>query len=112
MWCWLAESQLRTTGRFWTGGGTSTTLKDAANVADLASRGRCQYYDRPSEKIIELRDLLSLRRRLKKDEHVIRVRIRNTVLAKYFPELDKFFNTGKGEILSIVKWCPNPAKIA
>lgn len=86
--------------------------KDAANIADLASRGRCQYYDRPSEKIIELRDLLSLRRRLKKDEHRIRVRIRNTVLAKYFPELDKFFDTGRGEILSIVKWCPNPAKIA
>jgi len=87
-------------------------LKDAANVADLASRGRCQYYDRPSDRIIELRDLLSLRRRLKKDEHIIRVRIRNSILAKYFPELDKFFNTGKGEILSVVKWCPNPAKIA
>mgnify|MGYP001610590428 FL=1 len=86
--------------------------KDAANVADLASRGRCQYYDRPSEKIVEMRDLLSLRRRLKKDEHGIRVRIRNTVLAKYFPELDKYFDTGRGEILSIVKWCPNPAKIA
>ncbi len=85
--------------------------KDAANVADLASRGRCQYYDRPSEKIVEMRDLLSLRRRLKKDEHGIRVRIRNTVLAKYFPELDRFF-TGRGESLSIVKWCPNPAKIA
>jgi len=86
--------------------------KDAANVADLASRGRCQYYDRPSEKIVEMRDLLSLRRRLKKDEHGIRVRIRNTVLAKYFPELDKYFDTGRGEILSIVKWCPNPVKIA
>jgi transposase len=86
--------------------------KDAANVADLASRGRCQYYDRPLEKIIEVRDLLSLRRRLKKDEHGIRVRIRNTVLAKYFPELDRFFDTGRGESLSIVKWCPNPAKIA
>jgi transposase len=67
--------------------------------------------DRPSEKIVEMRDLLSLRRRLKKDEHGIRVRIRNTVLAKYFPELDRFF-TGRGESLSIVKWCPNPAKIA
>ena len=86
--------------------------KDAANIADLASRGRCQYYDRPSEKIIELRDLLSLRRRLKKEEHGIRVRIRNTLLAKYFPELDRFFNTSRGESLSIVKWCPNPAKIA
>ena len=40
------------------------------------------------------------------------MRIRNTVLAKYFPELDKYFDTGRGEILSIVKWCPNPAKIA
>jgi transposase len=37
--------------------------KDAANVADLVSRGRCLFYDVPSQEIFELRSLLSLRRR-------------------------------------------------
>ncbi|OQW98584.1 MAG: IS110 family transposase [Desulfobacteraceae bacterium A6] len=86
--------------------------KDAANVADLASRGRCQYYDRPSEKIIELRDLLSLRRRLKKEEHSLRMRIRNGLLAQYFPELDRFYNACESESLAIVRWCLNPEGIA
>src|SRR4030042_6101511 len=36
--------------------------KDAANIADLVSRGRCLYYDVPDPKITDLRNLLSLRR--------------------------------------------------
>jgi transposase len=55
--------------------------KDAANVADLVSRGRCLYLDWPSDQIINLRYLLSLRRRLKKHEHSLRMRIRNGLLA-------------------------------
>ena len=43
--------------------------KDAANIADLVSRGKCHYYDMPSTSILEIRSLLSLRRRLKKEEH-------------------------------------------
>jgi transposase len=45
--------------------------KCAANIADLVSRGRFLYYDFPSGQINELRQLLSLRRRLKKEEHSI-----------------------------------------
>jgi transposase len=86
--------------------------KDAANVADLVSRGRCLYYDVPCAQIEQLRDLLSLRRRLKKEEHSIKMRIRNTVLAKYFPELDRFYSACESESLAIVRWCLNPAKIA
>ena len=86
--------------------------KDAANVADLVSRGRCLYYDLPSSKIDELRDLLSLRRRLKKEEHSLRMRIRNNLLAKFFPELDRFYSACKTETLAIVKWCLDPNKIA
>ena len=41
--------------------------KCAANIADLVSRGKCLYYDMPSEQITELRSFLSLRRRLKKE---------------------------------------------
>jgi len=86
--------------------------KDAANIADLVSRGRCLYYDLPSSKIDELRELLSLRRRLKKEEHSLRMRIRNNLLAKYFPELDRFYSACETESLSIVTWCLDPNKIA
>jgi transposase len=86
--------------------------KDAANIADLVSRGKCLYYDSPSPKINELRDLLSLRRRLKKEEHSLRLRIRNNLLAKYFPELDRFFSACESENLAIVRWCLNPNKVA
>jgi transposase len=86
--------------------------KDAANVADLVSRGRCLFYDVPSEKIAQLRVLLSLRRRLKKEEHSLRTRIRNGLLAQYFPELDQFYSTCESENLAIVRWCLSPDKIA
>ena len=86
--------------------------KDAANVADLVSRARCLYYDLPSSNIDEIRDLLSLRRRLKKEEHSLRMRIRNSLLAKFFPELDRFYGACESETLAIVKWCLDPNKIA
>ncbi len=54
--------------------------KCAANVADLISQGKCLFYDSPPEAIVELRSLLSLRRRLKKEEHSLRMRIRNSLL--------------------------------
>jgi len=86
--------------------------KDAANVADLISRGRCVYYDSPSKEIEELRSLLSVRRRLKKEEHSLKMRIRNGLLAQYFPELDQFYSACESESLAIIKWCLDPDKIA
>lgn len=86
--------------------------KDAANIADLVSRGRCLYYDDPSPRIMDLRELLSLRKRLKKEEHSLRMRIRNHILAKYFPELDRFYGACESETLSIVRWCLDPGIIA
>jgi len=86
--------------------------KDAANVADLVSRGKCLYYDYPSGRINELRQSLSLRRRLKKEEHSLRMRIRNHLLAQYFPELDRFYSACETETLAIVRWCLDPARIA
>ena len=86
--------------------------KDAANIADLVSRGRCLYYDFPSTNINEVRQSLSLRRRLKKEEHSLRMRIRNNLLAQYFPELDRFYNACETESLAIVRWCLDPSRIA
>jgi hypothetical protein len=47
--------------------------KDAANIADLISRGRCQFYDLAEGDIRELRSLLAYRTKLKKQEHALRM---------------------------------------
>jgi len=86
--------------------------KDSANVADLISQGKCLYYDYPTMPLRDLRNLLSLKRRLKKQEHGTKVRIRNHLLAQYFPEFDRYFGKGCSESLPIVKWCLNPSIIA
>jgi len=86
--------------------------KDSANVADLVSRGKCQFYDDPGPEIMALRNLLSLRKRLKKEEHSMRMRIRNSLLAKFFPEMDRHWGSGLDENLAIVKWYLDPRKIA
>ena len=86
--------------------------KDSANVADLISQGKVLYYDLPSAALRDLRELLSLKRRLKRQEHGLRVRIRNHLLAQYFPELDRYYGEGEAEGLKIVKWCVAPSVIA
>jgi transposase len=86
--------------------------KDAANVADLISQAKCMYYEYPCGPMRDLRGLLSLKRRLKKQEHAARVRIRNHLLAQYFPELDKHFSRMSSCSLGVVKWCLDPSDIA
>ncbi len=87
-------------------------IKDPANVADLICQGKCLYYDYPSASINQLRQLLSLRRRLKKEEHSLRMRIRNNLLAQYFPELDRFYSACETECRAIVRWFLDPDMIA
>jgi transposase len=86
--------------------------KDAANIADLVSQGKCLFYEYPSLALRELRELLSLKRRLKKQEHGYRVRIRNHLLAQYFPEMDTEYEQSKVGSLGVVKWCLSPVKIS
>jgi len=86
--------------------------KDSANVADLISQGKCLFYDYPSLPLRELRSLVSLKRRLKKQEHGIRARIRNHLLAQYFPELDRYYGQSESDGLAVVRWCVNPSVIA
>ena len=87
-------------------------LKDAANVADLISQGKFQYYEHPCIEIRELRGLLSLKRKLKRQEHGLRVRIRNNLLSQYFPEMESYYNTCERDNLAIVKNCLSPAVIS
>jgi len=86
--------------------------KDSANIADLISQGKFMYYDHPALPLRDLRNLLSLKRRLKKQEHGLKVRIRNHLLAQYFPELDRYYGQWERGGLSIVKWCLSPSAIA
>ncbi len=85
--------------------------KDSANVADLISQGKCLYYEYPSAGLRGLRGLLSLKRRLKKQEHGYKVRIRNHLIAQYFPEMDRDYERLGAEGLSVVRWCFPPSQI-
>ena len=84
--------------------------KDAANVADLITQGKCLFYELPSLEVQELRSLLSLKRRLKKSEQGYKVRIRNHLIAQYFPEVDSYFGYGEGP--GIVRWYLDPKELA
>jgi len=86
--------------------------KDSANVADLVSRGRCHFYDLPDINLRDIRNLLSLRKRLKKQEHRLMTRIRNNLVAQYFPELDSAWYSCQQENLSIVRYCLSPRRVA
>jgi transposase len=86
-------------------------VKDSANVADLISQGKCLYYDHPGARLRGLRNLLSLKRRLKKQEHGYRVRIRNNLIAQYFPEMDRDYDRLGAEGLSVMRWCFPPSQM-
>jgi transposase len=86
-------------------------VKDAANVADLVSQGKCLFYEYPEMALRDLRDLLSLKRRLKRVEHGHRVRIRNHLVAEYFPELDRYYEQSEKVSLAVVRWCLDPSVI-
>jgi transposase len=85
-------------------------VKDAANVADLISQGRCLFYEYPLMTLRNVRVLIALKRRLKRREHGISVCIRNHLIAQYFPELDKHY--GPSETLAVVRECLDPSEIA
>ena len=86
--------------------------KDCANAADLISQGKFLYYDLPGPEILNLRNLASFKKKLKAQEHSVRMRIRNHLITQFFPELDEYYGHREGENLAIVKWCLNPAQIA
>jgi transposase len=86
-------------------------VKDSANVADLISQGKCLYYDHPGARLRGLRNLLLLKRRLKKQEHGYRVRIRNNLIAQYFPEMDRDYDRLGAEGLSVMRWCFPPSQM-
>ncbi|MDZ7580627.1 MAG: IS110 family transposase [Deltaproteobacteria bacterium] len=103
----IAENRQTLDGRW-----DKNDTKDSANVADLVSQGKCQFFEEPDADLLELRALLSLRKRLKKQEHSIRMQIRNGLVARHFPEFDRHWGSCLTENLAIVRWCLDPRKIS
>ena len=103
----IAENRQTLDGRW-----DKNDTKDSANVADLVSQGKCQFFEEPDADLLELRTLLSLRKRLKKQEHSIRMQIRNGLVARHFPELDRHWGSCLTENLAIVRRCLDPRKIS
>jgi transposase len=87
-------------------------VRDPANIADLISQGKFLFYEYPDPLLKELRELLVLKRRLKRLEHGYRVRIRNHLVAKYFPELDRYYEQSETYGLAVVRWCLNPRSLS
>ena len=85
--------------------------KDAANVADLLSQGRFLYYDCQEEATRELTTLIRRRMWLRKQIHRIRMRIRNHLVAQYFPELDEHF-ASENVVLCVVRDYLDPRRVA
>lgn len=103
----IAENRQTLDGRW-----DKNDTKDSANIADLVSQGKCRFFENPEEDLVELRTLLSVRKRLKKQEHALRMQIRNGLLARYFPELDRHWGSAITENMAIVRWCLSPRLIA
>jgi len=103
----IAENRQTLDGRW-----DKNDTKDSANVADLVSQGKCQFFEEPDADLLELRALLSLRKRLKKQGHSIRMQIRNGLVARHFPEFDRHWGSCLTENLAIVRWCLDPRKIS
>jgi transposase len=85
-------------------------VKDASNIADLIAQGKCQFYEYPLMTLRDVRNLVALKRRLKRREHATSVCIRNNLIAQYFPELDQHY--GPQETLAVVRECLDPSAVA
>jgi transposase len=86
--------------------------KDAANIVDLVSQGKCQFFDRPAVEVRELRSLLGLRRKLSQMAQRVQLRLRNHVLAQVFPELDAYAQRSFRFVRPIIEWTVLPTTIA
>ena len=102
----IAENRQTLDGRW-----DKNDTKDSANVADLVCQGKCQFFEKPEPDLVTLRSLLALRRRLKKDEHALRMHIRNGLIVKYFPEFDALWGSCLEENLKLVGQCLSPRQI-
>lgn len=89
-------------------------VSDSANAADLLGQGKYLFADDPGADLRELRSLVRTRARMRKLEHMLRMRIRNCLIAEYFPELESGYDKGGQDrvVLRVVSRCFDPAEIA
>ena len=89
-------------------------VADSANVTDLMAQARCLFADVAGPQLRELRNLVRARIRYKKHEHALRMRIRNHVVAQFFPELDGAYGQGGQDtvVLAVIRNGFDPRQIA
>lgn len=89
-------------------------VSDSANVADMVGQGRCLFIDDPAWELRELRSAVRTRGQMRKQEHALRMRIRNHLVAQYFPELECGYDQGGGDriVVRVVGQCFDPGEIA
>jgi len=58
-------------------------------VADLISQGKCLFYEQPDEDNVVVRNLLVIRKQLKREEHRLRIRIRKHVTRHFQPTANR-----------------------
>lgn len=82
--------------------------KDAANVADLIAQGKFLFYEYVEQGIARVTGFIGVEEAVEAQEHGYRMRIRNHLVAKYFPELDRYYDQSETCDLAIVRWCLDP----
>jgi transposase len=89
-------------------------VSDSANVADMVGQGRCLFVDDPAWELRELRSAVRTRAQMRKQEHALRMRIRNHLVAQYFPELEAGYDKGGYDrvVLRVVGQCFDPGEIS
>jgi len=73
----------------------------------LIAQGQCQFYEFPAKAILELRELQSVKRKLKKHEKSLKVRIRNNLLVFYFHEMDHYVDGFGQDSLMVICLVPD-----
>ena len=78
------------------GVGNSMILKDSANVADLISQGKFQYYEYPCIEVRDLRELLFAEAEAQAAGAGSGASDKNNLLAQYFPEMERYYGNCRG----------------
>lgn len=86
--------------------------RDAYNVVDLMAQGKILFYRGESEECSDFRRYIYLHQRLTQMKSACKHRIRNNILACYFPELENMYsNIEDSDILTILEKCPSAEDI-
>ncbi|MFH1548190.1 MAG: IS110 family transposase [Candidatus Omnitrophota bacterium] len=113
MVCYVSPVAIKENRKTFDGRWRKNDPDDAYNVADLLIQGKILFYDLdPQPEFNQLKQLITLRKKLQKRYCSIKVKIRNNILAQFFPEIDSFYkNIDHSEVIEILKHFPSAEQI-